>query len=44
VRTVECVIELDSPGAEELWIGQRMRVRIIRSADPAPAPLATAGR
>ncbi len=29
VRTVECVISLDSP-AEGLWIGQRMRVRIIR--------------
>jgi multidrug resistance efflux pump len=41
VRTVECVIELDSPGAEELWIGQRMRVRILRSAD---RPLADAGR
>lgn len=44
VRTVECVIELDSPGAEELWIGQRMRVRILRSADRPTVPLAAAGR
>jgi multidrug resistance efflux pump len=44
VRTVECVIELDSPGADELWIGQRMRVRILRSADRPSAPLAAAGR
>ena len=44
VRTVECVIELDSPGAEELWIGQRMRVRILRSADRPVPPLAAATR
>lgn len=44
VRTVECVIELDSPGAEELWIGQRMRVRILRSADHPSSPVAAAGR
>ena len=29
LRTVECVVELQ-PGGEELWIGQRMRVRILR--------------
>ena len=29
VRTVECVIELDSPG-NGLWIGQRMRVRLVQ--------------
>jgi multidrug resistance efflux pump len=34
IRTVECVVELDSANAT-LWIGQRMRVRIIR--DPARA-------
>jgi multidrug resistance efflux pump len=33
VRTVECVISLESP-TEGLWIGQRMRVRIAR-ATPA---------
>jgi multidrug resistance efflux pump len=31
VRTVECVIALESP-TEGLWIGQRMRVRILRGA------------
>jgi multidrug resistance efflux pump len=34
IRTVECVIELDSPNAT-LWIGQRMRVRIIRDQQKA---------
>jgi len=29
VRTVECVIELESPGSG-LWIGQRMRVRLLQ--------------
>ncbi|MGL6097965.1 MAG: HlyD family efflux transporter periplasmic adaptor subunit, partial [Fimbriiglobus sp.] len=29
VRTVECVIELDSP-AGGLWVGQRVRVRVAR--------------
>ncbi len=39
VRTVECVIELDPP-AEGLWIGQRMRVRIVRppARPSAPSP------
>ncbi|MGL6073289.1 MAG: HlyD family secretion protein [Fimbriiglobus sp.] len=32
VRTVECVIELDSHDTS-LWIGQRMRVRILRSKE-----------
>jgi HlyD family secretion protein len=42
VRTVECVIELDPP-AEGLWIGQRMRVRIVRGVGPGPsAPAGTA--
>jgi multidrug resistance efflux pump len=36
VRTVECLIELDPP-AEGLWIGQRMRVRIVRGAGPGPS-------
>jgi len=31
LRTIECLIELDS-GGERLWIGQRMRVRIVRNA------------
>lgn len=35
VRTVECVIELN-PGGDPLWIGQRMRVRILRGADSSP--------
>jgi multidrug resistance efflux pump len=29
VRTVECLVEL-APSREQLWIGQRMRVRILR--------------
>jgi multidrug resistance efflux pump len=36
VRTVECLIELDQP-AVGLWIGQRMRVRIVRGAGPGPS-------
>jgi multidrug resistance efflux pump len=39
VRTVECVIELDPP-AEGLWIGQRMRVRIVRGGGPGPSEAA----
>ena len=31
VRTVECVIDLDPP-VNDLWIGQRMRVRLQRDA------------
>ena len=34
VRTLECVIELEPDTAEKLWIGQRMRVRILRD-EPA---------
>ncbi|MFO0850814.1 MAG: biotin/lipoyl-binding protein [Gemmataceae bacterium] len=30
VRTVECLIELDPGAADKLWIGQRMRVRVLR--------------
>lgn len=37
VRTLECVIELDPP-AEGLWIGQRMRVRIVRVPGPGQNP------
>lgn len=33
VRTVECVIALESP-ADRLWIGQRMRVRIVHEPKP----------
>jgi hypothetical protein len=29
VRTVECVVDIDPP-ADDLWIGQRMRVRVTR--------------
>ena len=36
VRTVECVIELDGP-TDRLWIGQRMRVRILQPATPGPS-------
>ena len=37
VRTVECLIELDPP-AEGLWIGQRMRVRIVRGTGSGSPP------
>jgi multidrug resistance efflux pump len=40
VRTVECVIELDPGATDKLWIGQRMRVRIVRT-DPQPSPPAS---
>jgi multidrug resistance efflux pump len=35
VRTVECVIELEPGSPEPLWIGQRMRVRILRTEGSA---------
>jgi multidrug resistance efflux pump len=35
IRTAECVIELDPP-TDGLWIGQRMRVRIVRTPGPGP--------
>jgi multidrug resistance efflux pump len=43
VRTLECVVELDPP-AEGLWIGQRMRVRIVRGPGPGPQPAAPPSR
>lgn len=43
VRTVECVVELDPP-AEGLWIGQRMRVRIVRGGGPGQAGASAPGR
>jgi multidrug resistance efflux pump len=33
VRTVECVIEFEPPSPDPLWIGQRMRVRILRPVE-----------
>ncbi len=42
VRTVECVVEL-TPGGDPLWIGQRMRVRILRPGGGPESAAAGAG-
>lgn len=43
VRTVECVVEVDPSSDAPMWIGQRMRVRIVRTPVPVKT-LATASR
>lgn len=43
VRTVECVVAL-APGGARLWIGQRMRVRILTAPPGAPPDPIGAGR
>jgi multidrug resistance efflux pump len=43
IRTLECVIELDSP-TDGLWIGQRMRVRIIRGPERGSGTSGAASR